>query len=176
MRPRRAHFDLVEHADVLTFPRLFETKKGTIELLPKVLEHAIGRRARMMKTMLKLPGMRGAFQTLHVASNRQGGWRVEARKLFMVAGDFVVPGSYTRPIPVPPEVIPAADFRLERHPNPRRIDVLDAVARACRYPSFLLRGDPEAAVAALRARSKLRLAEAYGCFRNKAARERAARG
>ena len=86
-----------------------------------------------------------------------GPWEVHIRQLLAVAPEHV--GLLQPP--------PYRNIRIKvvRHDRPDRTDLARAVARLCRYPPWLLRGDPAQVVAALAARAGLRLGAAFGGFR-----------
>ncbi len=102
-------------------------------------------------------------------------WQIEVRTIYLVLRGFAIPSDWTKPPKVNDH---GTSFRYESKltKNPKRIAVLNAVARACRYPTFLLKGDPTKVVTLLKARKERKLSESYGVFRNRAGRRRAEQG
>jgi hypothetical protein len=98
----------------------------------------------------------------------------------LVLAGFAIPNSWA-PTDEVNQYGVSLSYRYKRHEKPKWLDVLNAVARACRYPTFLLKGKPEAVVEYLRARKgegprSPKLSESYGVFRNRAARRRGPSG
>ena len=99
----------------------------------------------------------GAYETVAVSSGPGEPWEVAIRQVLAVAPAHVgllQPPPYRR-----------IRIRLTRHDGPDRRDLARAVARLCRYPPWLLRGDPGRVLGALSARAGLRLGAAFGNFR-----------
>lgn len=108
-------------------------------------------------------GVRGA---LDATTNTYRGeeWHVEVTRLAMVAAGSEAPASWS-------PILGGGDVRLR--PKPTREEVLEAVARACRYPAELLTtADPRPAVALLDARRGKRSLATFGRFGGKGARVR----
>ncbi len=103
----------------------------------------------------------GGYETIAVSTDARGrdpgGWVVAIRQLLAVDADhlhlFVAP--QYRNIRV----------RVGKHSQPDRLALARAVARLCRYPPWLLRGNPEQVINSLTAREGLRLWAAFGNFR-----------
>jgi hypothetical protein len=166
-RYKPSSYDLVERTIIIECPPRVEGK----DALPLLIDQAVKSRPKRMKETTGLPGVRGAYETLFVRLTREGNWHAEIRVIVMALRGFSVPQSWSAPSSTNAAGV-SNSFKVNRHENPTRNDVLNAVARACRYPTFLLRGDPAAVVALLRLRKGRKLSEAYGAFRNKAAQRR----
>jgi len=96
----------------------------------------------------------GGYETLHVGV-KDGKWRFSARRILMVAAAVDQP-----------DVPETGNIRYRFHEHPTRRAVMWAVARACRYPTFLLRGDAGLVVRYLAARKGRKLSAMTGRFRN----------
>jgi hypothetical protein len=108
----------------------------------------------------KYPGL-GGYGTIAVSADAAAGgpgpWEVAIRQIFAVKPEHLA-------------LLQAPEYRririrLVRHGRPDRLDLARAVARLCRFPPWLLRGDPEQVRDSLAARSGLRLGAAFGNFR-----------
>jgi hypothetical protein len=105
--------------------------------------------------------IRGGYESIAVSANARGGdpgpWEVAIRQILAVEPEHVAllqPPEYRR-----------IRIRMVRHSRPDRLDLARAVARLCRYPPWLLRGNPEQVLDSLAARAGLRLGAAFGNFR-----------
>jgi hypothetical protein len=103
----------------------------------------------------------GGYETIAVSADAAGGglgpWEVAIRQVLAVRPEHL-------PLLQAPEYR-RIRIRLSRHGQPERLDLARAVARLCRYPPWLLRGDPRQVLDSLAARSGLRLGAAFGNFR-----------
>jgi hypothetical protein len=81
-------------------------------------------------------------------------WHLSHRYLLMLS-----PGTE-----IPPTFSSAAGYRYVEQPTRR--EVMNAVARTCKYPRAMMVGDPKNSVRILHAISGRRLRALYGCFRN----------
>jgi hypothetical protein len=105
--------------------------------------------------------IRGGYETIAISAAARGrdpgSWEVTIRQLLAVAPEHVgllQPPPYRR-----------IRIRVSRHSQPDRMGLARATARLCRYPPWLLRGDPGQVLDALAARAGLRLGAAFGNFR-----------
>ncbi len=124
----------------------------TIEALPEFFAQWIASRHGQV---MKAAHLRASFQTIHIGV-KEGKWSVGRRSILMIDHRA---GSYG---PTDPNT-----FRYFRHHSrPGRGAVMKAVARACRYPTFLLRGDAGLVVRYLAGRKGRKLSAMTGMFRN----------
>jgi hypothetical protein len=96
-----------------------------------------------------------------VSADARGGepgpWEVAIRQILAVEPEHVA-------LLQPPEYM-RIRIRMARHSRPDRLDLARAVARLCRYPPWLLHGNPGQVLDSLAARAGLRLGAAFGNFR-----------
>lgn len=87
------------------------------------------------------------------------GWRVRTRHLLMVPAGHVLPPGYGK----------KRGSRLLVHDAPTRKVLFGAVSRVCRYPKYLIRGDPErtAMMLTLRKSQRVRLSSMFRAFRER---------
>jgi len=158
-------YDLVEVGRDVSLPlRIDRDRSGqglpegqTIEALP---EYFAGWAASRQGQIKKAEALLASFQTIHIGF-KKGEWVVGHRSILMIEHRG---GRYG------PEILdPYRYFRHHEHPTRRT--VLRAVAVACRYPTFLLRGDAGLVVRYLAARRKRKLSAMTGKFRNGKARD-----
>ena len=103
----------------------------------------------------------GGYETIAVSTNARqrhpGAWEVAIRQILAVNLDHV-------PLFVAPQYRNIR-IRVSKHSQLDRLDLARVVARLCRYPPWLLRGDPGQVLDYLAARADLRLWAAFGKFR-----------
>ena len=103
----------------------------------------------------------GGYEVIAVSADARGRepgpWEVAIRQVFAVRPEHV--GLLQAP------QYKRIRIKLNRHSQPDRLDVARAVARLCRYPAWLLRGNHEQVLDSLAARAGLRLGAAFGNFR-----------
>jgi hypothetical protein len=80
-------------------------------------------------------------------------WHVTHRQLLLLDATRILDARFTE------------GAHCREHTDPNRRTVVQAVARTCAYPTFLLRGPHDLVAAQLRARQGLRLSATYGAFR-----------
>jgi len=102
----------------------------------------------------------GAFVFTTVEPRKDGnkaGWKIRHRRLFKVKPDYEFPDTF----------VAATRGRFMRHERPSRSCVFRAVARACRFPIQLIKGDAErtAQLLAARQRSRVRMSSTFKSFR-----------
>jgi len=123
-----------------------------IEALPEVFAlWAAKRRSHVAE----IEGLLASFQTIHIGFE-DGKWRFGRRSILLIDH---------RAVPYEPSDRAALRY-FHRSQLPNRRAVLLAVARACRYPTFLLRGDAGLVVRYLAARKGRKLSAMTGKFRN----------
>jgi hypothetical protein len=103
----------------------------------------------------------GGYEAIAISAGGRGSnpgpWEVAIRQLLAVRPEHV--GLLQAP------QYRRIRIRVARHGQPDRPGLARAVARLCRYPPWLLRGDPEQVIGSLAARAGLRLWAAFGNFR-----------
>jgi hypothetical protein len=108
----------------------------------------------------KYPAL-GGYEVIAISAAARGRaagpWEVAIRQILAVEPAHL-------PLLQPPQY-KRIRIRISRHSQPDRLDLARAVARLCRYPPWLLRGDPEQVLDSLAARAGLRLWAAFGNFR-----------
>lgn len=158
-------FDMVEVGRDVPLPlRVNSDRYGrvlpegeSIEALP---EYFAGWAASRHGLIKKSEGLLASFQTIHIGFEG-GRWVVGHRSILMIDHRGVSYGPKDH-----------SQFRYFRHHGrPDRRTVMHAVAGACRYPTFLLRGDAGLVVRYLGARKKRKLSAMTGTFRNGKARD-----
>lgn len=110
------------------------------------------------KSVLRSIKPLGAFRMLSLAPTSVDGhkaaWRFSYRILAMVPKDWAMPTKLDNGY----RKVKVTDVHSKK-------DLVNAVARTCRYPVGLLRGDPQMALTALTAIKNRRCSEFTGCFR-----------
>jgi hypothetical protein len=105
--------------------------------------------------------MLGGYEVIAVSTDargrNQGAWEVAIRQLLAVKAEHV-------PLFVAPQYRNIR-IRVVKHSQVDPLTLARAVARLCRYPPWLLRGNSEQVVGYLGARAGLRLWAAFGNFR-----------
>jgi hypothetical protein len=103
----------------------------------------------------------GGYEAIAISADARrresGPWQVAIRQLLAVTPEHV------GLLQAPP--YRRIRIRVTRHSEPDRRQLARAVARLCRYPPWLLRGDPGQVLDSLAARAGLRLGAAFGNFR-----------
>lgn len=172
--PSSPRFDLIELRWSNVLPRWGHdtTTDEPVERLPHFLCDRVERRTIRHRNCLK-SGVLGGLQILQSTTSGTD-WLVHHELLWLVPAGFKVPARLK-------ELKEKGTIQLVVYRQPRRKEVLGAVARTCRYPKCLMTGDPEAIVrlldarkvaAAIGERKTLQLAASFGMFRNRAARRR----
>ena len=111
------------------------------------------------KAAVDLVDPTGAFVYTTIEPNDDGRkWKIHLRQLLRVHADQEIPDEYT-----------STASKFTRHERPTRKIILGAVARACRYPVGLIRGDAERTALLLDARRQAhhRASAFYGAFRRR---------
>lgn len=119
------------------------------QFIGQYMQELVGLRSSAMKEVTH----HGAF-SLTTVEPTNSGWRIRHRRLYKVAADYQ-PGEIRG--------------RVLRHERPSRSVLFGAVARVCRYPVALIRGDPSRTLQWLRARQHyvVRLSTTLGALRGR---------
>lgn len=161
-------YDLVEEgSDMRLSPLTDRDRYGRvlpdgqrIEVLPEIFASWAASRRRHVA---EVGGLLASFQTIHIGFEG-GKWLFGRRSILMI--------DHRAAHREPPARAALRYFRRSELPDRRAVMI--AVARACRYPTFLLRGDPGLVVRYLAGRKGRQLSAMTGRFRNGKARDDAA--
>jgi hypothetical protein len=157
---RTGDYHLIERKRTTIFPAERDWKAPE-EWIRAIMEGAARSRTKLMRKIHP----RGAFVCTTLAPATEPGWKVVTRSLLMTSPDYVVPE----------ETGTESVVQMTRHTMPTRRTIFGAVARVCRYPAQLLRGDVSRVVLMLNARRGqrgenplplIRLSANYGVFRS----------
>lgn len=117
------------------------------------------------KGMSKRPGVRGVLYAAHFTFTRQHQLQANVRWVIMASPSFKIPPEWSSPIKFAERVCHSITGQCRAVDRPRRGNVMNAVAWACRYPAFLMRGPAAQVTQLARLTGGCRLVQRYGGFR-----------